>query len=63
MTIFLQSLLHFEYVELKPKINFNKGLQQTIMWYLNNENFLKKISKKDYEKRLGLKLWSKKVLY
>jgi dTDP-glucose 4,6-dehydratase len=46
----------YKHLKWKPKINFNKGLQQTIMWYLNNENFLKKISKKDYEKRLGLKL-------
>tara|TARA_A100001015_G_scaffold262851_1_gene309364 strand:+ start:2136 stop:3158 length:1023 start_codon:yes stop_codon:yes gene_type:complete len=38
----------------KSKINFDKGLQQTIKWYLDNKNFLKKISKKDYQKRLGL---------
>ena len=38
----------------KSKINFDKGLQQTIKWYLDNKKFLKKISKKDYQKRLGL---------
>ena len=40
----------------KPKVNFNNGLKQTVEWYLNNKYFLKKISKKNYEKRLGLKI-------
>ena len=40
----------------KSKINFDKGLQQTIKWYLDNKKFLKKISKKDYQKRLGLNI-------
>ena len=39
----------------KSKINFDQGLEQTIKWYLNNKNFLKNISKKDYQNRLGLK--------
>tara|TARA_X000000950_G_scaffold53669_1_gene63757 strand:- start:6939 stop:7961 length:1023 start_codon:yes stop_codon:yes gene_type:complete len=39
----------------KSKINFDQGLKQTIKWYLNNKNFLKNISKKDYQNRLGLK--------
>ena len=38
----------------KPKINFEKGLRDTIIWYLKNRNFLSNISKKNYEKRLGL---------
>ena len=38
----------------KSKINFDQGLQQTIKWYLNNKDFLKNISKKDYQYRLGL---------
>ena len=38
----------------KPKINFEKGLEETIIWYLKNKNFLKNISKNQYEKRLGL---------
>jgi len=38
----------------KSKISFDKGLEQTIIWYLNNKNFLKNISKKDYQNRLGL---------
>ena len=46
----------FKKFKWKTKINFEQGLKETITWYLNNENFLKKISKKDYEKRLGLKL-------
>ena len=40
----------------KPKINFEKGLEETINWYLNNRNFIKNISKKNYDKRLGLKI-------
>ena len=40
----------------KAKINFDKGLKDTIIWYLENIKFLKNISKKDYEKRLGLKI-------
>ena len=40
----------------KPKINFEKGLEETIIWYLKNKNFLKNISKTQYEKRLGLNI-------
>ena len=38
----------------KSKINFDQGLRQTIKWYLDNKDFLKNISKKDYQYRLGL---------
>ena len=40
----------------KSKISFEKGLTETIFWYLNNKQFLNTISKDSYEKRLGLKL-------
>ena len=40
----------------KSKIRFEKGLKETISWYLENKDFLKSISKKNYEKRLGLKI-------
>ena len=40
----------------KPKIKFENGIKETIIWYLENKKFLKSISKKNYEKRLGLKL-------
>ena len=40
----------------KSKIDFDKGLEETIIWYQTNKSFLEKISKKKYEKRLGLKL-------
>ena len=46
----------YKYLKWKPKINFEKGLKETITWYLNNKKFLKSISKNNYEKRLGLKL-------
>ena len=46
----------YKYLKWKPKINFKEGLKETVIWYLNNKNFLKGISKKNYEKRLGLKV-------
>ena len=46
----------FKQLKWKPKINFDEGLKDTIYWYLSNKNFLKGISKKNYEKRLGLKV-------
>ena len=39
----------------KPKISLNEGLKNTFKWYLNNTNFFRSISKKLYDKRLGLK--------
>ena len=50
------SLRVFKKFGWKTKINFEQGLKETISWYLNNINFLNTISKKSYEKRLGLKL-------
>ena len=40
----------------KPKIKLNEGLINTINWYLNNKKFLKSISKKKYDRRLGLNI-------
>jgi dTDP-glucose 4,6-dehydratase len=39
----------------KPKIKLQKGLSSTFDWYLNNFNFFTSVSKKLYDKRLGLK--------
>ena len=39
----------------KPKINLSDGLKSTFIWYLNNMTFFKSVSKKLYDKRLGLK--------
>ena len=39
-----------------PKINLDKGLNSTFVWYLNNKKFFSSISKKLYDKRLGLKI-------
>lgn len=30
----------------KPKVEFNEGITQTINWYLNNQNWIKKIEKR-----------------
>ena len=38
----------------KPKINLSNGLKNTFEWYLNNINFFSSVSKKLYDKRLGL---------
>ena len=46
----------FNQLKWKPKIKFDDGLKQTVFWYLKNKNFLNNITKKNYEKRLGLKL-------
>ncbi len=40
----------------KPKIYFEKGLKETVIWYLKNKNFIKNIPRANYLKRLGLKL-------
>ena len=44
----------YKSLKWKSKINIEKGLSQTIDWYLLNKKFLSSISKKLYEKRLGL---------
>ena len=38
----------------KSKINLNEGLADTFQWYLNNMDFFISVSKKLYDKRLGL---------
>ena len=52
----LNSRKIFKKIKWKSRINVKKGLSETIDWYLNNKKFLDNISKKNYEKRLGLKL-------
>ena len=44
------------HLKWKAKIKLTDGLTKTIKWYLNNKIYLNRISKKVYEKRLGLKL-------
>ena len=38
----------------KPKVNINDGLKNTFEWYLNNYGFFTSVSKKLYDKRLGI---------
>ena len=40
----------------KPKISLDKGLKETFRWYLGNRKFFNSVSKKLYDKRLGLNL-------
>ena len=37
----------------KSKTNFRNGLEKTFLWYLNNNNYYKLLSKNDIEKRIG----------
>ena len=37
----------------QPRMNFTKGIQLTINWYLKNKSYFNTISKKDITKRLG----------
>ena len=46
----------FNKLKWKSKTNFEEGLKNTVKWYLKNKFFLNKISKKNYQNRLGLKL-------
>ena len=52
----LNSKKIFRELKWKSKIKLNDGLTKTIYWYLKNKKFLKDISKKDYQKRIGLKI-------
>ena len=52
----LNSKKIFKRLKWKPKISFEKGLKETIIWYYSNKLFLDQISKKTYEKRIGLKI-------
>ena len=52
----LNSKKIFKRLKWKPKISFEKGLKETIIWYYSNKSFLGQISKKTYEKRIGLKI-------
>ncbi len=42
-------------IKWRPKKNFQRGLEETFDWYLNNNNFFTYFSKKSFFKRLGLK--------
>ena len=33
-----------------PKINIDKGLEKTVDWYLNNNNWVNKVQNKEYKK-------------
>ena len=41
-------------LQWKSKIRLDEGLKNTFFWYLNNINFFSSVSKKLYDKRLGL---------
>ena len=52
----LNSKKIFKDLKWRSKIRFNKGLIDTVNWYFKNKKFLDSISKKKYDKRLGLKI-------
>jgi|TARA_B110000503_G_scaffold111643_1_gene167197 dTDP-glucose 4,6-dehydratase len=39
----------------KSVYKFHKGIEDTIQWYLNNEEWLDKLNNKQYSKRIGVK--------
>ena len=45
-----------KFLKWKPSKNFKSGLEETFNWYYNNYNFFNYFSKRDFFKRLGLKL-------
>ncbi len=52
----LNSKKIFKELKWKSKTNINKGLNNTVDWYLKNKKFISSISKKHYSTRLGLKI-------
>ena len=52
----LNSKKIFKSLKWRYKIKIDEGLYDTIKWYFENKEFLNQISKKNYEKRLGLKI-------
>ena len=50
----LNSNLFKNYTNYKMKMNLKSGLNETINWYINNEDWLKKTLKNYHYKRLGL---------
>ncbi|MDA7606801.1 dTDP-glucose 4,6-dehydratase [Pelagibacteraceae bacterium] len=40
----------------KTGVRFKEGIEKTFLWYLQNENYYKSISKKEIVKRIGLKI-------
>ena len=49
----LNSRKIFKKLNWKTKVNFKNGLEKTFLWYLNNNDYYKSISKKDIIKRVG----------
>ena len=50
----LNSKKIYKKLKWRSKINLNKGLTSTFDWYLKHKDFFKSVSKKYYDKRLGL---------
>ena len=43
-----------KHLKWKKKFNINNGILNTIEWYIKNKEWIKKLNKKNYEKRIGL---------
>jgi len=52
----LNSKKIFKSLKWKSKISLNEGLLKTFNWYRSNRSFFSKTSKKQFDKRLGLKI-------
>ena len=51
----LNSLKIKKQLKWRPKKSFEIGLEETLAWYLQNNDYYKDLSKKDITKRLGVK--------
>ncbi len=51
----LNSSKIYRNLKWKPKYSFKAGIQKTLKWYINNQNYFSKLKKKDIVNRLGLK--------
>ena len=43
-----------KHLNWKKNFNINNGILNTIEWYIKNKEWIKKLNKKNYEKRIGL---------
>ena len=46
----------------KQKTSLTEGLNKTFKWYMANKKFFKLISKKNINRRFGLKIWTLKKI-
>ena len=43
-----------DFVDINPKVNLKKGLENTLNWYFENMKYYTTLKKRDITKRLGI---------